>query len=129
MLQVRIPAGLRSSCCARLRAATSPSKRRMRPAPHAGLRAGSLNVVCLHSPFDGSEGFLFLPQRFFPPALVSVKPSRGVVPRDKAQIRKMKKISLFVLALASLVINSHAAKTNFAARVVSYDPGLGFADG
>jgi len=41
----------------------------------------------------------------------------------------MKKISLFVLALASLVINSHAAKTNFAARVVSYNPGVGFADG
>jgi hypothetical protein len=100
----------------------------MRPAPHAGLRAGSLNVVCLHSPFDGSEGFLFLPQEIFPPALVSVKPSRGVVPRDKTQIRKMKKNSLFALAFASLVINSYAG-TNFAARVVSYDPGLGFADG
>lgn len=41
----------------------------------------------------------------------------------------MKKISLFALALASLVINSHAAKTNFAAKVISYDPGTGAAAG
>lgn len=41
----------------------------------------------------------------------------------------MKKISLFALAFASLVINSQAAKTNFAAQVISYDPGVGFAAG
>lgn len=41
----------------------------------------------------------------------------------------MKKISLFVLAFASLVINSNAAKTNFAAQVVSYNPGTGAAAG
>jgi hypothetical protein len=41
----------------------------------------------------------------------------------------MKKISLLTLALASLVLHSHAAKTNFAERVISYDPGLGFAAG
>ena len=63
------------------------------------------------------------------PALVSVKPSRRVVRRDKTQIRTMKKISLFALALASLVINSSAAKTNFAAQVISYHPGTGAAAG
>ena len=41
----------------------------------------------------------------------------------------MKKISLFVLACAGLVININAASTNFAARVISYDPGVGFAAG
>ena len=41
----------------------------------------------------------------------------------------MKKISLFALAFASLVINSSAAKTNFAAQVISYDPGTGAAAG
>jgi len=41
----------------------------------------------------------------------------------------MKTISLFALAFASLVINSSAAKTNFAAQVISYDPGTGAAAG
>ena len=40
----------------------------------------------------------------------------------------MKKISLVLLASASLVLTSGAA-TNFAARVVAYDPGLGYAAG
>ena len=38
----------------------------------------------------------------------------------------MKKISLVLLALAGFVFHSNAA-TNFAARVVSYDPGVNFA--
>ncbi len=40
----------------------------------------------------------------------------------------MKKISLVLLALAGFVLHSHAA-TNFAARVISYNPGLNFAQG
>jgi hypothetical protein len=40
----------------------------------------------------------------------------------------MKKISIVLLACAGFVINSNAAD-NFAARVVSYDPGVGFAPG
>ena len=41
----------------------------------------------------------------------------------------MKKISLLVLACAGVVINLNAASTNFAERVVSYEPGAGFAAG
>jgi hypothetical protein len=41
----------------------------------------------------------------------------------------MKKISLLALAFAGFVLNSHADKTNFAAQVISYDPGVGFAAG
>ena len=40
----------------------------------------------------------------------------------------MKKISIVLLAVAGIVINSPAA-TNYAARVISYDPGVGFAAG
>lgn len=40
----------------------------------------------------------------------------------------MKKISLVLLACAGLVFNSNAA-TNFAARVISYNPGANFAAG
>ena len=41
----------------------------------------------------------------------------------------MKKISLLVLACAGLVIHLNATPTNCAARIVSYDPGVGFAAG
>ena len=41
----------------------------------------------------------------------------------------MKKISLLVLACAGLVIHFNARAANFADRVVSYDPGVGFAAG
>jgi len=40
----------------------------------------------------------------------------------------MKKISLVLLAFANFIINSNAA-TNYAARVISYNPGAGFAAG
>ncbi len=48
--------------------------------------------------------------------------------RNKTQIRAMKKISIVLLAFAGFVINTHAS-TNFAARVIDYHPGIGFAAG
>jgi hypothetical protein len=41
----------------------------------------------------------------------------------------MKKITIALLALASATLPSFAASSNYAARVVSYDPGIGFAAG
>jgi len=41
----------------------------------------------------------------------------------------MKKVQLFVLALASLALTSRAAVTGYADSVVSYDPGAGYSAG
>jgi hypothetical protein len=59
---------------------------------------------------------------------LEVKPFRGVRPAQQIQISAMKKISIVLLACAGFVIHTHAA-TNFAARVIDYNPGIGFAAG
>jgi len=85
-------------------------------------------IFCLHSPFDGSEGFFVSISR----TGLEVKPFRGVFSAQQTQISAMKKISkisiVLLLAGAGFVIHTHAS-TNFAARVIDYHPGIGFAAG
>src|SRR6185503_21084191 len=75
-------------------------------------------------------GFCFSPLRgwnsrlLLRPGLVVNRPRELVSRRQKTQISHMKKISLVLLALASIVVHSNAA-SNYVARVVSYNPGVG----